>query len=194
MTMLVLEAVSERQGVTVDEFERLLTAPENSDRLLELIEGEVVEKMPTEEHGLVTSNFVYALSSYNRQHKLGRVVTEVRHRLPGDTHNSRLPDVSFSSTRRPLVREGSVPEMPDLVVEIKSPSDSVRKMREKAAYYLENSVRLVWLVFPEQRIVEVYTPDGEVEILVEGDLLDGGEVLPGFSFPVAEIFADPLAA
>lgn len=191
--MLVLEAVSEKLAVTVDEFERLLTAPENSDRLLELIEGEMVEKMPTEEHGLVTSNFVYALSSYNRQHKLGRVVTEVRHRLPGDAHNSRLPDISFSSARRPLVREGSVPEMPDLVVEIKSPSDSVRKMREKAAYYLTNGVRLVWLVFPEQRIVEVYTPDGEVEILVEDDLLDGGEVLPGFSFPVAEIFADPLA-
>lgn len=191
--MLVLEAVGEKQGMTVDEFERLLTAPENSDRLLELIEGEVVEKMPTEEHGLVTSNFVYALSAYNRQHKLGRVVTEVRHRLPGDAHNSRLPDISFSSARRPLVREGSVPEMPDLVVEIKSPADSVRKMREKAAYYLPNGVRLVWLVFPEQRIVEVYTPDGEVEILVKGDLLDGGEVLPGFSFPVAEVFADPLA-
>ncbi|RIK40310.1 MAG: hypothetical protein DCC55_15390 [Chloroflexi bacterium] len=159
-----------------------------------MIEGEVVEKMPTEEHRLVTSNFIYALSAYNRQHKLGRVGTEVRHRLPGDALNSRLPDISFSRSRRPLVREGSVPEMPDLAVEIKSPSDTVRKMREKAAYYLENSVRLVWLVFPEQRIVEVYTPDGEVEILVEGDLLDGDEVLPDFSFPVAEIFADPLAA
>lgn len=191
--MLVLEAVDKKQGVTVDDFERLLAAPENSDRLLELIEGEVVEKMPTEEHGLVTLTLGAALLLFVKKHKLGRVGTEVRHRLPGDTLNSRLPDISFSSARRPLVREGGVPAMPDLAVEIKSPSDTVRKMREKAAYYLENGVRLVWLVFPEQRIVEVYTPDGEVEILVEGDLLDGGDVLPGFSFPVTEIFADPLA-
>ena len=83
--------------------------------------------------------------------------------------------------------------MPDLAVEIKSPDDSVRQLREKAAYYLANGARLVWLIYPQQRMIEVYDPDADVEILVEGDLLTGKEVLPDFNLPVAEVFADPLA-
>ncbi|MCL4858574.1 MAG: Uma2 family endonuclease [Caldilineaceae bacterium] len=190
--MQVLEATHQQQAVTVDDFERLLEHPENRDRLLELIHGEVVEKMPAEEHGLIAGNLVFALSAYNRQHKLGRVGVEVRHRLPDDRHNSRMPDVSFSSARRPLVTEGGVPEMADLAVEIKSPGDTVRQLRDKAAYYLEQGARMVWLVYPSQRIVEVYTPDEDVLILVEGDQLTGGEVLPGFSLPVADVFIDPV--
>lgn len=190
--MQVLEATHQNQALTVDEFERLLERPENRDRLLELIHGEVVEKMPTEEDDLIAGNLVFALSAYNRQHKLGRVGVEVRHRLPGDRHNSRMPDVSFSSARRPLVTGGGVPEMADLAVEIKSPGDTVRQLREKAAYYLEQGSHMVWLVYPSQRIVEVYTPDEDVLILVEGDQLTGGEVLPGFSLPVADVFIDPL--
>jgi Uma2 family endonuclease len=77
------------------------------------------------------------------------------------------------------VKEGGVPEMPDLAVEIKSPDDSVRQMRDKAAYYLANGAEMVWLVFPAQRLVEVYTPDDEVQILVEGDVLTAGDLLPG---------------
>jgi Uma2 family endonuclease len=191
--MPILEAIAEKQLVTVDEFERLLELPENSDRLLELVDGEIVEKMPTEEHGIVTSNLIFALGAYNRQYKLGRVGNEVRQRLPHERLNSRMPDISFSTARRPIVTKGGVPEMPDLAVEVKSPTDSIRKMRAKAAYYLANGARLVWLVFPTLRQIEVYTPDGEVAILVEGDLLSGGEVLPGFTLPVSEIFADPLA-
>lgn len=190
--MQVLEATHQQQAVTVDDFERLLEHPENRDRLLELIHGEVVEKMPAEEHGLIAGNLVFALSAYNRQHKLGRVGVEVRHRLPDDRHNSRMPDVSFSSARRPLVTEGGVPEMADLAVEIKSPGDTVRQLRDKAAYYLEQGARMVWLVYPSQRIVEVYTPDEDVLILVEGDQLTGGEALPGFSLPVADVFIDPV--
>lgn len=190
--MLVKEIEPVARLVTIDEFERLLALSENRDRLLELVNGEVVEKMPTEEHGLIAGNLSFALGSYNRQHKLGRVGVEVRQRLPHDNLNSRMPDVSFSTARRPIVRRGGVPEVPDLAVEIKSPSDSVRQMREKAAYYLANGARLVWLVYPAQRIIEIYTPDADVEILIVGDQLTGGDVLPGFTMPVAEVFADPL--
>ena len=86
-----------------------------------------------------------------------------------------------------------MPHLPDLAVEIKSPDDTVKEMREKAAYYLAHGVRLVWLVYPHKRLVEVYRPDADVEILAVGDVLTGGEVLPGFSIPVADVFADPLA-
>lgn len=67
-------------------------------------------------------------------------------------------------------------------------------MREKAAFYLGNGARLVWLVYLHKRIVEVYRPEADVELLLEGDILTGGEVLPGFSMPVADVFEDPFEA
>ncbi|MEZ4735861.1 MAG: Uma2 family endonuclease [Caldilineaceae bacterium] len=178
---------------TIEEFEQLLTLPENQDRLLELMNGAVVEKMPTEEHGMIASNVNIELGSYVKQHKAGRVGIEVRHRVMEDRLNSRLSDLSFTCAQRPVVKRGSVPHLPDIAIEIKSPDNFVKQFREKVEYYLANGVQLVWLVYPQQRMVEVYSLDGDVEILLDGDLLTGGAVLPGFSMPVAEVFADPLA-
>ncbi|RMF82539.1 MAG: Uma2 family endonuclease, partial [Chloroflexi bacterium] len=70
----------------------------------------------------------------------------------------------------------------------KSPDDSITGLREKAQYYLRNGARMVWLVFPKQRIVEIYRPEHDVEILTADDTLDGGDVLPGFSLAVRDIF------
>jgi Uma2 family endonuclease len=114
---------------------------------------------------------------------------EVRYRSPKDRHNARIPDVSYTVGDEELVTKGSVPQMPALAVEIKSPDDALKKMREKARYYVENGTQLVWLVIPERHIVEVYTPDDE-QILDENDALDGLTVLPGFSLPVREVFKD----
>ncbi len=191
--MTVLTMPTSEKQMTVAQFEEILKRPENSDRLLELINGEIVEKMPTEEHGMIATNLSIGLGLFARETKSGRVGTEVRYRIEEDDLNSRLPDVSFTRAQRPLVRKGSVPHFPDLAVEIKSPDDSIRKLREKAEFYLENGVAVVWLIYPEQQMVEVYMPDGDVEILLAGDVIDGGEVLPGFSMPVVEIFDDPLA-
>jgi Uma2 family endonuclease len=177
---------------TVEEFEALLALPENRDRLLELINGEIYEKMPTEEHGVIVTNVVVELVPYSKKTKSGRVGTEVRHRKPDDKRNSRLPDISFNTAKRPIVTEGSVPEMPTLAVEVQSPDDSVKQMRDSAEYYLANGSLMVWLIFPKKRIVEVYTPDGEVQMLDETDMLSGGGVLPGFEMPIAAIFADPM--
>ncbi len=190
---LVQERPSTLEQQTVEEFERFLRLPENLDRLFELINGEIIEKMPTEEHGLVAVNLVIALGSFVKAHKLGRVGVEVRHRLPQDNRNSRMPDVSFTSARRPLVKVGSVPQMPELAIEIQSPDDTIKQLRAKAAYYLANGARLVWLIYPRKRLIEVYSLDSDVEILLESDLLTGADVVPDFSMPVADVFADPFA-
>ncbi len=178
----------------VAEFERLLALPENSDRLLELIDGEVVEKMPTQEHGVIAGNIIFELRGYVKQYKSGRVGPEIRHHMPSDDFNSRLPDVSYSTAKQPLVTKGSVQEMADLVVEIQSPDDTIKKMRTAAAYYLEHGAQLVWLVYPSKRVVEVLYADGEIDIFREGEVLNGEEVLPGFTLPVADIFDDPFGA
>ena len=191
--MTLVEMPDAAKQMTLNEFEAFLGLPENRDRLLELINGEIVEKMPTEEHGMIASNINIVLGLFVKQHKSGRVGIEVRHQVSEDSANSRLPDISFIRARRPVVTRGSVPNLPDLAVEIKSPNDSIRQFRNKAEYYLENGVTLVWLVYPEQRMVEVYSLDGDVEILFEGDVVTGGDLLPEFVMPVTEIFDDPLA-
>jgi Uma2 family endonuclease len=65
-------------------------------------------------------------------------------------------------------------------------------MREKARYYLAHGTRLVWLVIPEKWLIEVYAPDDE-QVLDGNDTLTGREVLPDFTLPVRDVFADPMA-
>lgn len=77
----------------------------------------------------------------------------------------------------PLVTKGSVLQMPDLAVEIRSADDTVREIREKAVYDLRSRARLIWLTYPQTRTVEVGTLN-----------LDGGTALPGFTLPLSEIF------
>lgn len=182
-------AIPEKTGTyTADEFELFLARPENADKLFELIEGEIVEKVPTQKHGLLSGNLFGFLWNHSRQHGVGFVVMEVRHRVSGDKRNDRIPDISYYlDADKPLVERGPVPYLPDIAVEVKSPDDSYTKMRAKADYYLANGVRLVWLVYPEKRLVVVRTPDTE-DILTEDDTLDGGDVLPGFKLPVRDIF------
>lgn len=182
-----------KRKYTVEEFEQLFAQAEHGDRLLELIHGEIVEKMPTEEHGVVAGNAVFALRSYVQIHKSGRVGVEVRHRMPEDQWNSRMPDVSYSTARRAMATKGSVPTMPELAIEVQSPDDSIKAMREKATYYLANGAQVVWLIYPRKRVVEVYYANGEIDIFREGETLSGETLLPGFSLPVTDIFADPFA-
>jgi Uma2 family endonuclease len=179
--------------IDVETFEQIAAQPENQGRRLELIAGEIVERaMPTEQHGLIQLTLASALAAFAHPRKLGRVTIETRFRRPDDPHNSLIPDISFSSAKRPLIAEGSVPDLPDLVVEIQSPDDSLKALREKMRYYLKHGTRLGLIVLPSKRLIEVYTPQMEL-ILTEKDTLTGGEVLPNFEMPVAAVFHDPLA-
>jgi Uma2 family endonuclease len=82
---------------SAEEFERLADLPENADRRFELINGEIYEKMPTEEHGVIVLRIGSRILAFVETRKLGWVGVEIRHRAPGDKQNARLPDVSFTS-------------------------------------------------------------------------------------------------
>ena len=86
---------------TVTEFEKFLALAENCDRYFELIHGEIVEKVPTEEHGLIAANICGFLWQYTRQSGFGRAVIEVRIRMLDDNYNSRQPDVAFFADTDP---------------------------------------------------------------------------------------------
>jgi Uma2 family endonuclease len=176
------------QRYTVMEFEEFIRLPENKDRLLKLIDGEIVEKMPTREHGIIVGLVVMWLNTYLWQNNLGYAAVEARHRPPDDKKNNRIPDMSYvADLSKPIEKQGSVPYMPDLCIEVKSPDDTPGEMREKAKFYLLHSARLVWLIFPEERIVEWYAHDDE-GVCGMGQELDGRDVLHGFKLLVDHIF------
>jgi len=179
--------------IMADEFLELCqTHPDFRDGLFELVWGEIIRKMNNEEHGFISGNIYGFLWTYQRQTKIGRVLIEVGTRNPDDKHNIRQPDVLYYfDATRPIVNKGAIPLMPDLAVEVQSPSQSRREMREKADYYLRNGSKLVWIIYPDTRTVEICTWTGEsltITTLDDKATLTGGDVLPDFTVSLTEIF------
>ena len=112
-----------------------------------------------------------------------------------DINLVRIPDVAFFSLER--LPGGEVPEepipllVPDLAVEVISRSNTRKEMDEKLEEYFEKGVRLVWYVRPRSRVVDVYTTPDHFTRLTASMRLDGGDVLPGFSVQVGELFPMP---
>jgi len=176
---------------TAEEFEAFLDRPENKDKRFELIHGEIIPKMPTQLHALIVMLLGHALMLYLTEHPLGWVFPEARYGLPDDDSNDRVPDLSFVREELgPVIESGPAPYMPDLAVEVQSPDDNPKDMREKADYYIANGSRMVWLIFTTKRSrrVEVFRPDQPMQTIGIDDMLDGGDVLPGFKVAVTALF------
>lgn len=180
--------------ISAAQFEAFLARTENAGRRFELINGEIIAKMPTQLHAYIIHMLSGFLFVFLRQHPLGYALVEARYRLPGDD-NDLLPDLSFvAKGRGPLVHSGAAPYMPDLAVEAQSEGQSERFMLDKALRYLAHGTRMVWIIYSARRIVEVLTAT-ERQLLTVEDTLTGGDVLPGFSVPVRDLFpADELEA
>lgn len=179
--------IVEKAGlITTTAFDEFMARPENAERRFELIEGEIVEKVTNPKHGLIGGVLVGELRIYLKQHKIGRVGFEINHKL--NTVNEYLPDVSVElDLSADYVELPKILKAPDLAVEIKSPSNTLRQLRIKARHYLEHGGKLVWIVIPDKQIVEVYTLEDDW-VLNASDSLEGGAVLPGFTLAVKDIF------
>jgi Uma2 family endonuclease len=159
----------------------------------ELVKGELREMPPAgEEHGFQGAPLVLFFGHYAHTNRLGRVaLAETGFLLARDPDTVRAPDMAF-------IRQERLPEqfsrrwseiVPNLVAEVVSPNDAWVEVAEKVAEWLAAGVRLVWVVNPRAKTVTVYRSLQEIRILTEADTLDGEEVAPGFSLPVAQIFA-----
>ena len=178
--------------MTADE---MLAMPDDGF-VYELIKGDLIQVSPPpgHEHGLVVMNIAGPLYQFVKTQKLGQVyAAETGYLLEQDPDTVRAADVSFLRRER-IESAGRVKGYwvgaPDLAVEVISPSDTVRRIEGKVAEWLEFGARLVWVVSPKLRNVTVYRSLTDISILTEKDTLDGGDVVPGFQIPVAEIFAD----
>ncbi|OCR00502.1 hypothetical protein BCD67_10945 [Oscillatoriales cyanobacterium USR001] len=147
--------------------------------------GELIIMPPT---GSETSNrnidLSYQLQGWSRQNNLGKAFdSSGGFKLPNGAERS--PDASWVSIERwnALTSEQQnkfAPLCPDFVVELRSPSDSLEKLRSKMREYIENGARLGWLIDRQNRRVEIYRSNQEVEIISSPTHLSGEEVLPGF--------------
>ncbi len=159
----------------------------------ELIRGVLCETVSTGiEHGEIAANFIIGLGTFVKPRRLGRVFgSDSGVRLERDPDTVREPDVAFISADRLLlgVRVPGYSEVPpDLVVEIVSPSDSLREVYDKARMWLSFGVTLVWVADPNTRTVSVHQSGQPMATLTEDDTLDGAPVLPGFTLGVREVF------
>lgn len=173
--------------VTLAEFEAF--KQEHPEGLYELINGEIVEKMTTEEHGVITVNIASEIRFFMKSQTSlkGHVTVEASYRRRDDESNERRPDVAFRLSDEDPKRS-IIEQMPDLAVEVKSPNDSYKELRAKALFYLANGSHLVWLVYPEKKIVEVFEQGKDSELYKEDETLSGSPVLEGFQLAVREIF------
>ena len=171
--------------------EDLLRLPRGEGTRYELIRGVLVEKMPTgDPHAVTTSLTSYFLTRYTFESGYGETRTgEPGYRLERDPDTVRAPDVAWIAPGHVPVGVQGYPELaPDLAVEVKSPSNSSADMGSKAGMWLRNGSQQVWVLNPESTIVVVHRPNAETVTLGEGDELEGGDLLPGFSVEVWRLF------
>lgn len=163
------------------------------DRLFELIDGTLVEKTMGWQESELAIIIATLLRQFVTSHRLGKVFgPDGMFRLKED--EIRIPDVAFISKQRFAGRKlqpGAFWELGcDLAVEVVSPSNTRREMERKLDDYFDAGVVIVWLVYPKSREVVVYSSPNDAITLTGDDLLEGGTILPGFSLPVSQIFAE----
>lgn len=178
-----------RRAMTAEAFEQYAALPENAGRPLELIEGEVIEVVSNDLSSEVAMLIGAMITLFVRTQGLGRVTGADGGYVIGDERF--IPDVAYISWARQPERPGVPwnPIAPDLAVEVLSPGNSDSEMRLKTASYLYAGTT-VWIVDPERKRVEVYTPGKPPFTVGLQDTLSGGEVLPGFTLAVKDVFPE----
>ena len=170
--------------------EELLLMPDD-DMKRELIRGVLTEDMPPGyEHGVVEFRIGRLLGNFAEDNDFGEVLTgDSGFVLERGPDTVRGPDVAWVGPGRIESRVVGFAELaPDLVVEVRSPSDSQRHMAERAMMWLSHGVRMTLVADPEPVTLTVYRPGEPPQVLSEFDTFDGGDVLPGFTAPVWSFF------
>ena len=180
--------------ISADEFWDLSNSPDYADCNSELVEGRIIDMpRPKQVHAYVATQIGVALANHVTSNDLGIVYASemgyVLARRPSGRDTVRGIDVSFiSGERMPDTRAADwVEGAPDLAVEVLSPGNLASDINLKTRQLLDAGAQAVWIVDPATRSVQIHSPQG-FTVLREGDALSGGDILPGFSIKVADIF------
>jgi Uma2 family endonuclease len=168
-----------------------------SDVLYEIIDGTIVELPPMGTYPVEVASILFEyLGPFVRRAGLGRAIVEVLFRV--DAKNQRRPDISyFSFAKWPKGRRTPDSQpwdvVPDLAIEAISKNDVAWDVLEKVRIYFEVGVRAVWLIYPNQDVIHVFESFKQIRVLTRDDVLDGGEVIPGFQLPLSLLFEEETA-
>ncbi len=186
--------IVQEQTITAESFLALVEQPQYQDRVLELVEGAIIEMpKPTLKHGVITMRLAVLIANHVDANDLGLVTAAetgfVLERNPHGRDTVRGLDIAFvGKSRAPDTLEFTWYEMgPDLAVEVISPNNKAGDIHLKVLQLLNAGTRLIWLIYPESQTVVAHTTSG-ANTLYESDTLSGGEVLPGFELRVGDIF------
>jgi Uma2 family endonuclease len=187
--------IRDAKGVTVTAVLELLgqQVDIDDDRFYEIVCGERVEKKPMgTPQNLVCTAFASYLRVYVRQERLGTVAAETLFVLDEAIRLERRPDLAYVSRQRwqRPTQTGAWNVVPDLAVEMISPTNRAPEVLQKIDEYFAAGVRLVWVVYCQPRQVYVYRSPVTIQVLTPQDTLEGDDVIPGFSLPVAKLFED----
>jgi Uma2 family endonuclease len=164
---------------------------------LEIEDGEWVgfdkdEFMGGEEHGWIESLLITYLTNWVLENNTGRVYPGdtdfVLSGTPDDIQLHRRPDIAYMRNSRVVKTKGYVYAVPDLTIEVVSPTEKPTAIRRKLREYLSNGVQQAWQVFPDDQEIVVNFPDGTAKTYGVGDTISGGSLLPGFSVDVTKVF------
>ena len=174
--------------MTVEEF---VAHPNVRD--YELIDGNLVERKSVgARNSYIAGRILSAISVFAEQHALGWTLdADAIYRCFGPANTGRRCDVSFIRFGRlagERIPDADIQMAPDLAVEIVSPNDLAYEVNDKVAMYLNAGVKLVWIVYPETRTIEVVRPDGSATRIRHDQDISGEEILPGFKATVARFF------
>jgi Uma2 family endonuclease len=189
-------AVAAPKGLmTADQFFDYVQRPENENKWLELVRGEVIElPSPTKIHGTVCNNIAVELTLHARRRRKGYVATnDSGVILERDPDTVRGPDVGLYEDaerfRELHPKYGEAP--PVLAVEVLSPSDTFKRIDKKIKQYPHSGIKVVWIVDLEERTISVYRAGGEWHTITADQKLTGDPELPGFQCRVADLFLLP---
>jgi len=184
--------VVQQQLYTASEFWQLEF---DDDRVYELIDGEIVPMPPPRKlNSIIAGLILTAINIFIKQNNIAGYVLGADGGYTLTEKDVRVPDVSYIAQERiPDLDNTTDAIPPQLAIEIISPSESPRKVNTKTSLYLNAGTKIVWNVYPDEQVVEVWTLGDGGKLVMQpleiNDTLDGGAVLPGFTLTVGEIFA-----
>jgi len=169
-------------------------AAKNRDARYEVVNGQYVELPPmSTSAALIATRLVVELSLYLRDHQLGQVIGQSLFPIAKGGKTRRRPDVAYVSFSRwpkgrPLPHTDTWPVVPELAVEVVSPTDLAEDLLLKLAEYFHAGVVQAWVIYPKLSLLQVYQSLTKISGLTGADELDCGDLLPGFRLQLAPLF------
>ena len=179
-------ALPKQRPWSIKKFQEFVARPENTDRLFELIDGEIVEVSPGRTNNSAIEHIVsFAVRLFCQQNNLPCYISGGDGAFTIDRHVV-APDFAYKPT--PMSDEYPDPVAPEWAIEIVSPTDKAPDIRDKRNIYVVAGI-LYGELYPDKRSMDIYAAGQPVRTVDINGILDGGDVLPGFRLPLKDIFS-----